>query len=51
MEQFSSLYRLYMEKEGLLDAPCLTEALLRLQEAACYDWESCVLQGFYVWDK
>ena len=38
MEQFISLYRLYLEKEGLLDAPCLPEALLRLQEAACYDW-------------
>ena len=38
MEQFTSLYRPYLEKEGLLEAPCLPEALLRLQEAACYDW-------------
>ena len=38
MEQFISLYRPYLEKEGLLEAPCLPEALLRLQEAACYDW-------------
>ena len=34
----TSLYRPYLEKEGLLEAPCLPEALLRLQEAACYDW-------------
>lgn len=38
MEQFHSLYRPYLEKEGLLEAPCLPEAMLRLQEAACYDW-------------
>ena len=38
MEQFTSLYRPYLEKERLLEAPCLPEALLRLQEAACYDW-------------
>jgi hypothetical protein len=37
-EQFASLYRPFLQKEGILGSPCLPEALLRLQEAACYDW-------------
>ena len=37
-EQFASLYHPYLQKEKLLECPCLPEALLRLQEAACYDW-------------